>query len=250
MIRPLDPLDCRRLADVLGDEPTWPIMTHALHTGRGRAYAIGEIEHFAAAVVAPDYCPDEPQAWGDPEAIWRIVSQLSGWTAIEVPSGIAPPLAKLVGEGMRREVKLVDDLFYAADAPPPPYQHPAVRMLTIDDVDLLVSAPRELSGGNTEYARRMLSEGFYAAAIVDGRIVGRVEAFCRTPRYANLGAIVLPEFRRQGIAVAAAALVTMAVIESGQTAVWSTGEPNLASQGVAKRLGYRQIGRGTYVVLA
>jgi RimJ/RimL family protein N-acetyltransferase len=224
-------------------------MTHALLTGRGRAYVVGDIAHFDAAVVAPDYGADEPQAWGKPEAIWRIASELTGWTAIEVPSEVAPPLARIIERGMGRSVNLVDDLFFITDTPPPRVEHASVRMLTIDDVDLLASAPPALSGGDVASARRMLSEGFYAAAVVDGRIVGRVEAYARTPRYANLGAIVLPEFRRQGIALAAASLVTRAVLAAGETPVWSTGANNVASQQVATKLGFREVARGTYVVL-
>ena len=95
----------------------------------------------------------------------------------------------------------------------------------------------------------MLTEAVYAAAVIDGRIVARVEAYARSPRYANLGAYVLEEFRHQGLATACAALVTRAVVASGQTAVWSTGETNPASQAVARKLGYRELPRTcTYVV--
>ena len=50
MIDPLDDDGCRRLADAIGDTPTWSIMIHALLTGRGRAYVVGEIDHFDAAL--------------------------------------------------------------------------------------------------------------------------------------------------------------------------------------------------------
>jgi hypothetical protein len=249
-IAPLDSRDCRRLADGVGDEPTWSIMTHALLTGRGRAYLAGELPNFAAAMVFPDYCPDEPQAWGDPEAIWQIASQLKGWTAIEVPCAVAPPLAEIVRTATGHDVKLVDDLFFALNRPPARFEHPAVRMLGLADADLLTAAPRDLSGGDAERSRRMLTEGFYAAAVIDGQIVGRVEAYCRTPRYANLGAVTLAPYRRQGISAAAASIVAAAVLESGQIPLWSTGEPNLASQAVARKLGFEEIARATYVVLA
>jgi hypothetical protein len=250
VIPPLDREACLQLAETVGDAPTWPIMTHALLTGRGRAYVVGDARNFEAAVVAPNYCPDEPQAWGEPNAIWRILSELDGWTAVEVPCEVAPPLAKRVAEGRGRKIKLVDDLFFAGHAPPPSRANDsAVRLLTIDDLPMLVAAPRELSGGKENYARLMLTEGIYAAAIVDGRIVARVEAYCRTPRYANLGAYVLKEFRGRGFATAAGSLVTSAVRASGQTPVWSTSEDNLASQAVARKIGLRDIARATYVVL-
>jgi RimJ/RimL family protein N-acetyltransferase len=253
VIAPLDREGCRRLADAIGDTPTWSIMTHALLTGRGRAYVIGDIENFDAALVAPDYCADEPQAWGTPDAIWQILAQLNGWTAIEVPREIAPALAGLVTRHSGRPTKLVDDIFFVTDTPPPPadlaFEHPAVRLLTLDDLDLLAAAPQKLSGGDVALARRMLSEAIYAAAIVDGRIVARVEAYARSPRYANLGAYVLAEFRRRGFATACAALVTRAVLAAGQTAVWSTGESNPPSQAVARKLGFRELPRtSTYVI--
>jgi RimJ/RimL family protein N-acetyltransferase len=253
VIDPLDRDGCRRLADAIGDTPTGSIMIHALLTGRGRAYVIGDIDQFDAALVAPDYCADEPQAWGNPESIWQILAQLRGWTAVEVPRDIAPPLAKLVTQHTDRATKLLDDIFFVADAASPivaSFEHPGARLLTPDDVDLLAAAPHKLSGGDVALARRMLTEAIYAAAVIDGRIVARVEAYARSPRYANLGAYVLEEFRRQGLATACAALVTRAVIAAGQTAVWSTGETNPASQAVARRLGYRELARtSTYVVL-
>ena len=252
MIEPLDGDACRRLADAIGDMPTWSIMIHALLTCRGRAYVIGDIDDFDAALVAPDYCPKEPQAWGEPAHIWRILAELSGWTAVEVPREIAPLLARIVARETGRPTKLVDDIFFIADAPPPAgraSEHPAVRILTVDDLGLLVAATPKLSGGDLMTARRMLTEAIYAAAIIDGRIVARVEAYARSPRYANLGAYVLEEFRGRGLATAAAALVTRAALAAGQTPVWSTGETNPASQAVARKLGYRELPRtSTYVV--
>jgi len=252
VIELLDRDGCRRLADAIGDTPTWSIMIHALLTGRTRAYVVGDIENFDAALVAPDYCANEPQAWGKPEQVWHILAQLSGWTAVEVPREIASPLAKLVTQRTGRATKLVDDIFFVTDAPPPagrPFEHPSVRILTLDDLDLLVAAPHKLSGGDVTLARRMLTEAVYAAAVIDGRIVARVEAYARSPRYANLGAYVLEEYRRRGLATACAALVTRAVLAAGQTAVWSTGETNPASQSVARKLGYRELPRtSTYVV--
>jgi GNAT superfamily N-acetyltransferase len=253
VIEPLDRDGCRRLAAVIGDTPTWSIMIHALLTGRGRAYVIGDVENFDAALVAPDYCADEPQAWGKPESIWQILAQVPGWTAVEVPREVAPPLAQLVTRHTSRATKLVDDIFFVAEASPPagpPFEHPSVRILTLDDLDLLVAAPHKLSGGDVALARRMLTEAIYAAAVVDGRIVARVEAYARSPRYANLGAYVLEDFRGRGLATACAALVARAVLAAGQTAVWSTGETNPASQAVARKLGYQELPRtSTYVVL-
>ena len=83
------------------------VAIHALLTGRGRAYVVGDIANFDAALVAPDYCRDEPQAWGEPNAIWRILSELDGWTAVEVPCEVAPPLAKRVAEGRGRKIEAV-----------------------------------------------------------------------------------------------------------------------------------------------
>ena len=103
--------------------------------------------------------------------------------------------------------------------------------------------------GDVVPPQRMPTESIYAAAVIDGRLVARAEAYGRAPRYANLGAYVLAAFRRRGLATACAALVTRAVLAAGQTPVWSTGETNLASQGVARKLGYREIAGMTYVVL-
>src|ERR1041385_5657305 len=172
MIHPIDHGACPKLADALGDGRMWSIATHALITGPGRAYMIGELPHFTAAMVVPDYCPDEPFAWGEPQAIWRIASQMSGWKAIEVPSEIAPALAEVVDKAIGRPVKVLDDVFFAGHQRPARIEHPAVRMLEIKDLPLLADAPRELNGGDEQRAGRMLRESFFAAAIDAGRIVG------------------------------------------------------------------------------
>ncbi len=51
-------------------------------------------------------------------------------------------------------------------------------------------------------------------------------------------------------ATAAAAIVARCVQEAGQRPVWRAGEGNTASLRVASKLGFTEVARRTYVILA
>ena len=56
-------------------------------------------------------------------------------------------------------------------------------------------------------------------------------------------------WRRRGLARAAASIVAARVQQAGQLPVWSTGDFNTASLSLARRLGFTEVSRSTYVVL-
>jgi RimJ/RimL family protein N-acetyltransferase len=105
--------------------------------------------------------------------------------------------------------------------------------------------PADLSRLPSEFA--WLREEWEASApvalsLVDGHVVA--VCFCSriTPRAAEAGVETLPAHRGQGHASRAVAAWAAAVRASGRLPLYSTSWENLASQGVARRLGLRMYG--------
>ena len=67
--------------------------------------------------------------------------------------------------------------------------------------------------------------------------------------HADIGVATLEGWCGRNFASAAAALVAQQVQATGRTPVWSTGEDNLASQRVAQKLGFAEVGRRTYAIV-
>ena len=84
--------------------------------------------------------------------------------------------------------------------------------------------------------------------MVDGRIVGTAQTSAITARYADIGVSTDERWRERGFATAAASIVARRVQETGRTPVWSCGEDNMASLRVARKLGFEEVSRLTYVI--
>src|SRR3954468_21670785 len=95
------------LVDAIGgDTVVNTIAVHGLLSGAFEAYVVGGVHDFTAAVVRPNYRPSSPFAWGDPEAIWRIVSTLDDCTRVEVPTPIAAAVADVARRATGRQVAI------------------------------------------------------------------------------------------------------------------------------------------------
>jgi predicted GNAT family acetyltransferase len=68
-------------------------------------------------------------------------------------------------------------------------------------------------------------------------------------KYADLSVVTAGPWRGRGMATACAGLVIAEIRRSGRVPVWSTGEDNVASLRVARKLGFEEVGRRTYVNL-
>lgn len=249
----LDRRDYARAVEVIGDTPFTTLPSHALQRGACRAFIAGALPACDALIVQRQDAPNEPVAFGrDAEAIARAIALVEGWTCIEVAPAIAPALAAILArEGARVPgcpTRLYDDLHFVLDLPAEPLPHPAVRLLAPGDEALLAAAHASLRPAERDHIRWLLREGICAAAIVDGQIVARADSGAWTARYADIGVATLEAFRGRGYATAAAALVAAEARRRGRTPVWSTGEDNWASQRVARKLGFREVGRLTFVI--
>jgi RimJ/RimL family protein N-acetyltransferase len=246
---PLDETGRQALADALGDTPTTTIPVHALRRGFCRAYAVGDLSGFDAAIVQWDDLPDEPFAFGsDAEAVWGLLRQVGGWRAVNVGEELATPLGALMERDIGHPVRYYGDLYHTLNSSPPDYRHPLVRSLSTADAALVEAAPRAIQGAGFGAPEAMLREGIVAGAVDGGRLVAIAHTGAITERYSDIGVATLEPYRGQGISTAAAALVCEALREWGRTPVWSCGEGNEASRRVAEKLGFVLTGRRVYLI--
>jgi RimJ/RimL family protein N-acetyltransferase len=159
-----------------------------------------------------------------------------------------------MGERIKHEsgigVRYLDDVCHTLTRQAATFYDAAVRQLTRSDLELLESAPRQLRDACWESPAELLSQGIVACAIVSGEIVATALTSARSDRYAEVGVYTREAFRRRGLASAAASIVVNGVQEAGQIPVWSAGATNSASLRIAQKLGFREMSRRTYVILA
>jgi hypothetical protein len=84
----------------------------------------------------------------------------------------------------------------------------------------------------------------WCIALVDGQIASIVETVRTGPRGVECGVNTAPAFRRRGCAAAATAGWARLEAQSGKSRFYSTDRSNVASQGVARRLGLAYVGAG------
>jgi predicted GNAT family acetyltransferase len=145
-------------------------------------------------------------------------------------------------------VRYYGDIYHILTAQAKPFVHSAVRRLTVADLELLDRAPREVRGAGFHSLRELLEHGIVACAVVSGEIVSIAHTYARTRRYADIGVHTLKEWRGRGFAAAAASIVAQLIQQAGQVPVWSAGEDNLPSLNLARKLGFTEVSRRTYLI--
>jgi len=247
--RPLDRAAYRVLANALGDTPETVISLHVLRQGICKAFVAGHTARFDGAIIQSDDLPTEPVGFGsDPHVLWELLQGVEGWDCILVDSACAPVLGETMEQEMGVRVRYLDDVCHILTQPVVPFRSPAVRQLTLADLELLASAPPELRASCWDSLDNLLSQGIIACAIVSGQIVATALTAARSQRHADIGVYTHPDHRKRGYAAAAASIVAQQVQEAGQIPVWGAGEHNTPSLRLAAKLGFVEVSRRTYVI--
>lgn len=247
----LPTVDLKNLAHCLPDSPQTLISSHCLKRGLAKAWTKGSISSFVAVVVQTDSCPTEPISFGqDVEGLVRILENVQDWDCVVVDCEVAEQLGSVIETALACSVLFTDDVYFVLDRRMPIIKHTHVRELTVEDLPLLEKAANDdLKFGWWRDSRSLLTDGIIAAAIVDRQIVASARTTALSDGYADIGVYTEPSYRRQGLALAAASLVVNRVQENGRVPVWSAGATNVASVQMAKKLGFKEYARRTYVIL-
>lgn len=241
---PADQFDAA--ADALGDSPFTVIPTHLLRQRWCRAYIVGDLLRFDALLIHHKNNPSEPVVFGsNAQAIGQLLRELTGWWCIEAATDVAPVLAEIMQRGMAVPMRLYADVHHTLTQPAPDIQHSNVRLLTTEDITFVSSSQSDRPREEIEWIVR---NGVMAGAIVDERLIAIAQTYALSANYCDVGVWTHEAFRKQGYATACASLVAREVQHRGLTPVWSTGEDNYASLRVAAKLGFREMGRMTYVI--
>ncbi len=248
--RPLGVEECRILANALGDTAETVDSVHSLRRERCKAYVAGNPSRFDGAILQPNDWPTEPEGFGaDPQVLWNLLKSVRGWTCVLVDSECAPILEKIIEREMGVRLRYLEAVYHVLTKPVSAFHNETVRQLALADLELLQSAPSEFSDSLWGSPRALLSEGIVACAIVSEKIVASAFTAARSERYADIGVYTHKDFRCRGFATAAASIVARRVQEAGQTPAWGAGEDNIPSLQVARKLGFNEVSRRTYVIL-
>jgi L-amino acid N-acyltransferase YncA len=249
--RLLEPEKHGVLAAALGDRPETVQSIHMLGEGLCRACVAGDPARFQGAIVQPLAWPEEPVGFGpDPMVLWALLQMLEGWTSILVETEVAPTLGRTIEAEIGRRARYLDELTHLLTEPVRVRPDAAVRLLTLADLALLEAAPLELRTNLWRDTRQLLAEGIVACAIVAEGVVATALVTACSERYADIGVYTREGYRGRGYATATASLVARAVQKGGRTPLWGAGSHNKASLRVAEKLGFREVSRRRYVILA
>jgi RimJ/RimL family protein N-acetyltransferase len=239
------------LLAMLTENPETVISIHVLTRGDCNIYMSDNQRPRTAAIVQPKELPSEPIAFGsEPNAIWQELTQVKGWQCILVGKEVALPLGEIISSQLKTPVSFLDDVYHIAREQVMSFEDKSVRRMTIEDITQLETLSHDAQPiGFWGDLRTSLTEGLVAGAIVEGKVVGTCFAAARGQRYVDIGVNVLENYRRRGLATTTASLVTRSVQSEGLIPVWSCGSHNLPSLRLARKLGFAEVSRRTYVII-
>jgi GNAT superfamily N-acetyltransferase len=239
------------LLSTLVENPETIISIHVLTRGECDIYMSGDQRLGPVAMLQFKDLPSEPVAFGtDADAIWQELTHVKGWQCILVDKEVALPLGETISRQLKTEVSFLDDVYHVPQGQLLAVENKLVHRLMKEDLKLLEILPREAQPiGFWGDLRTSLTEGLVAGAIVDGKVAATCFAAARGKRYVDIGVYVLDDYRRHGLATAAASLVTRSVQSEGLIPVWSCGSHNLPSLKLARKLGFVEVSRRTYVII-
>lgn len=246
----LDPSEYESLFQSLADTPETVIAGHQLRHGLCDAYAEGGSSRHDAVVLRPLHPSDELAGFGsDVESMGRVLRCLPDWSCVNLDDGIARRLGPILETNLGHPVRYIVDLYYTLDRPVVLGSHELVRYVTREDLDLLTAASVEIREACLGFGtfERLLEAGIVAGAVIDGELAAVGSTWAMSARYADLAVVTAGPWRGRGLATACAGLVAAAIQRSNRVPVWSTGEDNVASLRVARKLGFKEGGSRTYV---
>jgi GNAT superfamily N-acetyltransferase len=249
-VRRLDPPECEALIRALSDTPETVIAVHQLRHGLCEAYAEAGAGHHDAVVLRPSRPSDELMGFGrDVESLGLVLRGLEGWSCVCVEDGIVHRLGLTLEAQLGHPVRYIMDIYHTPERPVVAGSHPSVRYLTWEDIDLLSAAPLDIRGACLGFGtfERLLAAGVAVGAVIDGGLVAVASTWAVSEKYGDLAVVTAGSWRGRGLATACAGLVAEGIQRSGRVPVWSTGEDNLASLRVARKLGFEESGRRTYI---
>jgi hypothetical protein len=168
-------------------------------------------------------------------------SAIGGLLAITTPSGA-------VGWQPDTAAELLAALSQVASVSPPRRGPSFVVAEELAAPTRAVELRSHLTDGDRERLRGMMPERDrstlvvpWVVAVVDGRVAAVCETARATPRSVEAGVWTYEPYRHRGFGAAVTA--AWARLVSDRTAFYSTDWDNVASQGIARRLGLRPLGQ-------
>jgi RimJ/RimL family protein N-acetyltransferase len=239
------------LLAMLIENPETVIWIHLLTKGNYNVYTSSNQRVRSVAVLQPKDLPMEPAGLGsDANALWQELTQVKGWQCILVDKEVAPPLGEIISSQLKTPVCFLDDIYHIPRGQVLSFENEPVRWSMPDDLTLLEALPREAQPiGFWGDLRTSLIKGLVAGVIVGDKVVATSFIAARGQRYVDIGVYVLEDYRRRGLATAAASLVARSVQSDGLIPVWSCGSHNLPSLRLARKLGFIEVSRRTYVII-
>lgn len=251
-VRRLDPPECEALIRALRDTPETVIAVHQLRHGLCHAYAEAGPDRHDAVVLRPSRPSDELVGIGlDVESLGQVLRGLPGWSCVCVEDGIARRLGPILEADLGRPIRYLMDIYHTMERPIVAGSHPSIRCLVGEDLDLLTTASPDIRAACLGFGsfEQLLQDGAVAGAVIEGELVAVASTWAVSERYADLAVVTADRWRGRGLATICAGLVASRVQRSGLAPVWSTGEDNPASLRVARKLGFGEVGRRTYVIV-
>jgi hypothetical protein len=236
--------DAQRLARIHVPDTALNVQTrYFLQSGLAKAFVSGDLEHPLAIIVQSFTCPEEPVVIGNNvQAIWDLLPSIDKFECLLVDDyEVANQLAeKFLERG--QSVRFYEDWVYVCESLKEPSKKPKnVRFLNFpDDQNLLDQVPEyfEINAQNN-----------VAVAIENGRIVSFSHIFAETENFVDVGTHTdetmgldngqeKRKYWGKGYSTYTAYLVAQKALARNKTPVWSTGQNNLASQAVSRKLGF------------
>lgn len=211
-------------------------------------YISGDISSPLAIVVRSKFDPSELFGYGNPQTLYDLLQTLNNWSCVLVNNDLSTQLGNLfISKGV--SVKYYKDIYYTIQVPVQSVHIDNVRLLSINDTDLILNAPKELQGAGFANIQEMLTEGVVAGAVANDQLVAIAHTSAISDKFADVGVYTAQDHRGKGYSTAAATLVIEKLQARDLIPVWSTGEDNFASQKVAQKIGFTQISTKTYIIL-